>query len=172
MHDLADILLEQRAAGFPAFTGAHVAAFIPISATLLNELVAQALPAGAPVSDVQIEPQEGNTLRVRARIAHAPLIPPLAITLRVERQPQLPDSPVLVLRLASSGLTVLAKAASHFFEVLPNGFRLENDLLLVDIAELLRQREAVKWLQYVKELEITTAPGAVLLSIRASVTPR
>jgi hypothetical protein len=62
------------------------------------------------------------------------------VTLLIERQPQLPESPLLVLRLASSGLTVLARAASRFFDALPPGLRMENDLMLVDIAELLRQR--------------------------------
>jgi hypothetical protein len=169
MRDLADILLHQEAAGFPGIAGAHVAAFIPVSASLLNEVLARALPSSAPVSDVHIEPQAGNALRVHLRIARAPIIPPLTITLLIERQPQLPDSPVLVLRLASSGLTVLARAANRFLEALPPGVRMENDLILVDIAELLRQRGALIWLQYVRELEITTAPGAVLLSVRASV---
>ena len=167
MREFIEILLNQRAAGFPGFTGTHVAAFIPISASLLNELIAQALPPSAPVSEVQIDPQAGNVLRVRLRIA--PVIPPLTITLLIERQAQFPDSPVLMLRLASSGLTVLARAAFRLLEALPPGLRMENDLVLVDIAELLRRRGAIEWLQYVRELEITTAPGAVLVSIRASV---
>jgi hypothetical protein len=170
VREFIDILLNQRATGFPGFTGTHVAAFVPISANLLNDLIAQALPPGAAVSDVQIDPQPGNVLRVRLRIARAPLIPPLTITLLIERQPEFPESPVLVLRLASSGLTVLARAASRLFEALPPGLRIENDLVLVDIAELLRQRGAIEWLQYVRELEITTAPGAVLVSVRSSIT--
>src|SRR5687767_8749571 len=126
MRDLTDLLLHQQAAGFPDLTGAHVAAFIPVSAGLLNELLARALPPSAPVSDVQIEPQAGNSLRVHLRIARAPIIPPLTITLLIERQPQLPDSPVIVLRLASSGLTVLARAATRFLEALPPGVRMDH----------------------------------------------
>jgi hypothetical protein len=169
MREFIDVLLRQQSEGFPGFTGAHVAAFIPISASVLNELIARTLPESAPVADLQIEPQDGNTIRVHLRIARAPLIPPLTVTLLIERQPQLPESPVLVLRLASSGLTVLARAASRFFDALPPGLRMENDLMLVDIAELLRQRGASEWLQYVKAFEITTAPGAVLVTIRGSV---
>ena len=60
MREFIEILLNQRAAGFPGFTGTHVAAFIPISASLLNELIAQALPPSAPVSELQIDPQPGN----------------------------------------------------------------------------------------------------------------
>jgi hypothetical protein len=168
VREFIDILLHQQAAGFPGFTGAHVAAFIPVSADLLNELIAQALPAGGHVSEVQVDPQAGNAVRVRVRIA-VPLIPPLTVTLLIERQPRFPDSPVLVLRLASSRLTVLARAASRFLEALPPGLRMEDDLVLIDIAELLRQRGAIAWLQHVQELEITTAPGAVLVSVRASV---
>ena len=169
MRDLANILLEQQANGFPGFTGAHVAAFIPLAASLLNDVIARALPAGAAVSDVQVEPQAGNAIRIRLRLARAPLIPPLSITLLIEQQPRFPDSPVLGLRLASSGLTMLARAASRFLEALPPGLRMDNDLVLVDIAELLRQRGGSEWLKYVQELEITTAPGAVLLSVRAAV---
>jgi hypothetical protein len=169
VREFTDILLEQRTAGFPGLTGTHVAAFVPLSANLLNELIAQALPPSAPVSEVHLDPQAGNVLRVRLRIAHAPVIPPLTITLLIDRQPRFPESPVLVLRLASSGLTMLARAASRLLEALPPGLRMENDVVIVDIAELLSQRGAVEWLQYVRELEITTAPGAVLVSIRASV---
>jgi hypothetical protein len=169
MRDLTDLLLDQQAAGFPDLTGAHFAAFIPVSAGLLNDVLARAMPPNAPVSDVRIEPQAGNALRVHLRIARAPIIPPLTITLLIERQPQLPDSPILVLRMASSGLTVLARAAARFLEALPPGFRMEHDLILVDIAELLRQRQALTWLQYLQQLEVTTAPGTVLLSVRASV---
>jgi hypothetical protein len=168
VREFIDILLRQHAEGFPGFTGAHLAAFIPISAGVLNELIARTLPSSAPVSDLQIEPQEGNTIRVHLRM-RAPLIPPLTVTLLIERQPQLPESPVLVLRLASSGLTVLARAASRFFDALPPGLRMENDLMLVDIAELLRQRGASEWLQYLKAFEITTVPGAVLVTVRGSV---
>jgi hypothetical protein len=169
VRDLGDILRQQQTAGFPAFSGTHVAAVIPVSAAFLNQLAAQALPSGAPVSDIDIDPQPDNALRIRFRIARAPVLPPLAITLRIERQPQFPDSPVLVLRLASSALTILATAASHFFQVLPPGLRFDHNLLLVDIGELLRLRGAAQWLQYVRSIEVTTAPGTVLLSVRASV---
>jgi hypothetical protein len=169
VREFIDILLRQHAEGFPGFTGAHLAAFIPISASVLNELIARTLSSSAPVSDLEIEPEAGNTIRVHLRIARAPLIPPITVTLLIERQPELPDSPLLVLRLASSGLTVLARAASHFFDALPPGMRMENDLIVVDIAELLRQRGAGEWLHYLKALEITTAPGALLVSVRGSV---
>jgi hypothetical protein len=169
VRDLRDIIRQQQTAGFPAFTGAHVAAFVPVSAAFLNRFVAESLPPGAPVCDIQVEPDSGNVVRISGRITRAPFIPRLTITLFIERQPQFPDSPVLVLRLASPALTMLAKAASHFLHVLPPGLRLDHDLLLVDIAELLRQRGAAEWLQYVDSVEISTAPGAVLLSIRAAV---
>jgi hypothetical protein len=172
VHEFTNILLQQQAAGFPGFTGAHVAAFVPVSAAVVDEFIARTLPESAPVSDIQIEPQAENTIRVRLRIARAPLIPPLTVTLLIERQPQFPDSPILVLRLASSGLTVLARAANRFFEALPPGVRMENDELLVDFAELLRQRGAADWLRYIQALEITTAPGAVLVSVRASILGR
>jgi len=169
VRDLGDIIRQQQAAGFPAFTGAHLAAFVPVSSSFLNRLVAESLPPDAPVSDIQIEPDTGNVVRISGRITRMAFIPPLAVTLVIERQPQFPDSPVLVLRLASPALTMLAKAALHFLHVLPPGLRLDHDLLLVDIAELLRQREAAQWLRYVQTMEVTTAPGTVLVSVRASV---
>ena len=169
MRDLGDILRQQQTAGFPAFSGAHVAAVIPVSAAFLNQLAAWVLPSDTPVFDIDIDPQPDNALRIRFRIARAPVLPRLALTLLIERQPQLPDSPVLVLRLASSAVTILATAASRFFQVLPPGLRFDHDLLQVDLGELLRQRGAAQWLQYVRSIEVTTAPGTVLLSVRASV---
>jgi hypothetical protein len=172
VRDLAHIILEQQTAGFPAFTGSHLAAFIPVSATFLNRLAAESLPQDAPICDIHIEPDEGNVVRIRGRLTRLPFIPPLTITLSIERQPQFPDSPTLVLRLTSSALAMLAGVASRFLGALPNGLRLERELLFVDLAELLRQRGMAEWLQHVDSVEVTTAPGAVLLSIRAAVGPR
>jgi hypothetical protein len=167
--NLANLFQAQRAAGFPEFEGAHVAAFIPIAAALLNDVIAGALPADAPISAVQIEPQADNVIRVRLRISRMPIIPPLSVTLLIDRQPQLPHDPVLVLRLASSGLTMIARGAARFLDALPSGLSLEDDRVLVNIAELLRARGQGEWLRYLRGLEITTAPGVMLVSIRASV---
>ena len=63
----------------------------------------------------------------------------------IVEQPDLPASPVLVMRWSlEGGLGWLAKAASPalaVFQLLPPGIRIDGDLLGIDVAELLRSKD-------------------------------
>jgi hypothetical protein len=167
--DLQDLILAQQRAGFPDVVGARVAAFIPVSDRLLNEIIARELPAGAPVSDVSVEALPGNAIAVRARLARAPMLPAIKLTFTIVRQPQLPQDPVLVLRMGSSALMSLAGPALRFFDALPQGIRADGDLLLVNLRELLAARGADWLLPYLADLEITTGARALLVAFHVRV---
>jgi len=147
-----------------------VSATVPISERLVNDLVQQSLPPSLPVRDLHVSPRDGDRFDVRLRVGSSPLLPPLKLALRIDRQPDLPSSPVLVLKIEMSALMALAGPVLRFLDALPRGIRLDGDHLYVDIATLLAQRGLDRYLEYVRRLELHTSNGTVVASIRAGVS--
>jgi hypothetical protein len=168
---LLTLLREQQAAGFPDIAGANGFVILPVSDRLLSRVIAARLPPSVPVSDLEIRADEGNQLVVRARLTRAAFLPPVKVRLVIEKQPQLPASPILVLRLVSEGLAALAGTVLKFVEVLPRGIRLDGDKLSIDLAVLAEQYGAADALAYLTDLEIATSAGRVVLTARAAVPP-
>jgi hypothetical protein len=166
---LAALFTRQRERGFSDFAGAHAAVTLPISDRLLNEALIAALPSSAPVTDLELTSRAGNRIAVRFRIGGASFLPPLKLTLVIERQPELPHSPVLVLRMEMGGLLSLAGPALRFLDALPPGVRVEHDRIIVDLAMLLAQRGLGELLEYAEEVQVTTTDGSLLVNLRARV---
>ncbi len=138
---LEALLTRQRAGGFADVRGATADVSIPISDRLLNEVIAQALPA----------------------------LPPVNLTLAIERQPELPASPILVLRLELGGLLAMAGSALRFLDALPPGITVEQDRIHVNLSTLLAERGLAELLDYAEHVQVTTTDGAVVVAIRAAV---
>ena len=166
---LEALLTRQRADGFADLRGATADIAIPISDRLLNEAIAQALPPSAAVRDVQLTSRAGNRIGVRFRIAAAAFLPPVNLTLTIERQPELPASPVLVLRLELGGLLSMAGSALRFLNALPPGIQVEQDRILVNLATLLAERGLADLLEYAEQVRVTTTDGAVIVAVRAAI---
>jgi hypothetical protein len=166
---LALLVTRLRATGFADLRGAQADVTLPIADRLLNEAIVQALPASAPIRDFQLSSRSGNRIAVRFKVAAASFLPPLKITLVIERQPELPASPILVLKLEMGGLLSMAGPALRFLEALPPGITVDDDRVHVNIATLLAQRGLAELLEYAEQLHVTTTEGAVVVAIRAAV---
>jgi hypothetical protein len=166
---LARLLKRQVAAGFEDLRGAEAAVTLPVSDRLLNEIIAEALPSSGRVRDVEVRAQTGNRFAVRARIGGASFLPPLNLTVAIDRQPELPASPSLVLRLERGGLLSLAGPALRFFDALPPGIRIQDDRIHVDLAQLLEARGLSGFLEHLEQLHIDTTEGTTILSVRARI---
>jgi hypothetical protein len=166
---LLRLLRRQHASGFADLRGADVAITVPVSERLLNDAVAEWLPSSAPVRDLHIQPLAGDRFTVRLRIGSSPLFPPIKLSLSIDQQPSFPDSPVLVLRLQSSGLLSLAGPALRFLNALPDGIRADHDRIYIDIPRLLEIRGLAHYLEYVETLTLHTEEGSVVVSIRGSI---
>jgi hypothetical protein len=166
---LAALISRQRDRGFADLAGAHALVTLPISDRLLNEAITEALPSSAPVRDLQLTSRAGNRIGVRFKIGAAAFLPPINLTLVIERQPDLPRSAVLGLRMEMGGLLSLAGPALRFLDALPPGVRVEQDRILVDLAKLLADRGLSEILEYAEAIEVTTNSGAIVLNVRARV---
>jgi hypothetical protein len=162
-----DLLREQQSTRFADLAGAHTVFTIPVSERLLNRIVADRLPRSAPVSELQLHPEDGNHVTISVKLSKFAFLPAVRVRFAIERQPDLPASPVLVLRI--EGKAALAGPALGFLNVLPPGVRLENDRLLVDLAALLAQYGASEVLLYLTAIEVTTVAGRVIVSGRLAI---
>lgn len=166
------LLREQQAAGFADVAGARVSATLPLSDRLLTRVILAHLPPTAPVSALELRAHSGNRLTVRVRLAKPAFLPPFTIPLTIERQPDLPQSPVFVLRMSSiGGLLSLAGPVARFFDVLPPGVQLQNERVFVNVRTMLEQQGAELALTFLEQLEVTTEEGRVVVSFRAVVPP-
>ena len=166
---LAALLTRQRERQFSDFAGALAVITLPISDRLLNEAVTEALPPSAPVRDLQLTSLPGNRIRARFKVGAAAFLPAINLTFVIERQAELPRSPVLVLRMEMGGLLSLAGPALRFLDALPPGVRVDHERIFVDIARLLAERGLSELLEYAEDVQVTTTDGAVVVAVRAGV---
>lgn len=165
-----EILHHLQSTGFRDIAGARVAAAIPVSERLINELVAATMPPNLPVREVSVRPEANNRFSVRLT-PRASMLPQLTLKLDIERQPEFPSSPVLVLRMATmGGLFGLAGAALPLDKMMPPGVRLDGERILVDLRAMAAQHGFADVLQYVRDLRVTTEPGRLLLHVDAAVS--
>ena len=154
-------------------SGATVDADIPLTTALINRKIAEYLArVNGKVSAAVVEPRAGNVLIVHVRLQSS-LVPPLPLHLEIAGQPEWPASPVLVLRWSlAGGLGVLARAASpivSMFSALPPGVRVDGDLIGIDIAEVLRSRNAAWLVPLVKRLRLQTSQAGVTVAVRLGI---
>jgi hypothetical protein len=125
------------------------------------------MPRNLPVREVSISPEDGNRLSVRV-VPKAMFMPALTLKLDIEKQPEIPTAPVLVLRLATMpGLLGLAGAALP--QVMPPGVRMQGEVILVDLEAMARHHGFLEAFAHLRELRVTTAPGRLILSVDAGV---
>jgi hypothetical protein len=142
---------------------------LALSERLLNRAIAERLPPGGAVQDVQVRPEAGRA-RVTVRMARPRFLPAMTLMVTVERQPDLPTSPLLVLRLGMpAGLGLLFGVGANLFNALPPGLKLEGERLTVDLASLLRQQDLGWLLTYARHLTVTFEPGRVRIQGNAEV---
>jgi hypothetical protein len=164
---LATLLANLRDSKFRDVAGARVSASIPLSEGLLNELVVATMPKNLPVREVTIRPEPGNRFSVRISPKMA-LLPQLTVQLEIEKQPQFPTHPQVVLRMATlGGLLGMASAAFPIATLLPPGVRLEGERLVVDLRELAHREGVVDLLDLVQDLQISTGAGHVIVQVHA-----
>src|SRR5262245_45724454 len=130
------LIREQWAERFADFRGASASVILPISDRLITTVAHARRPSS--IQDLQIRAHAGNRFAVSVRLQNPSWLPPIGADLAIERQPQIPDSPVLVLRVVSrSILALLAGPAARVLNALPTWLRMDGDLLFVDVAKLL-----------------------------------
>ena len=156
------------AGGLSDVAGAEASVSLPISRGVLNEVLAATLPSSGMVRDLDVTPLDGDRFLVRGHIGSSPLLPAFQLTVAIDRQAEFPSSPVLVLRLESMGLRMLAGLVLRKVSM-PAWIRIEFDRIHVDLHALADQHGVGDYLRYIHTLKVKTVSGTLLLSLRARV---
>jgi hypothetical protein len=151
------LFADLQQSGFRDLSGSRMSARIPVSRDLLNRVVADALARStAPVTGVDIRPLDGDRFDVVITLKWR-LAPALKVTVVIERQPDFPASPVLVLRWSlMGGIGVIASRLIASLDRLPPGIQLKSDVLVVDIPALAAASPAAQVLPFVMAMELHT----------------
>jgi hypothetical protein len=164
------ILHQLESNSFRDVAGGQVSGTLPLSERLLNELVAASLPPNGRVKEATIRPQPGNRFSVRVKLAGAAFLPAVTMTMAIERQPELPSSPQLVLRMSGlPGLMSFAGAAFNINEMMPPGVQVDGDRVVVDLAAMLARYGLREWLRYARRLQVTTDEGRLTVDFEVRV---
>jgi hypothetical protein len=107
---------------------------------------------------------------VEVKLAKPAFLPPVHIAARIDRQPELPHSPVLVLQLSSlPGLMSLAGMGATMFNMLPRGITMEGDRVNIDLRAIAAdERVSFVW-TVLERVNVTTTEGRLLLEVDARV---
>jgi hypothetical protein len=170
---LLDLLQRQQRDGFPDLAGSEVAATIPVSDSLLNELIATLLSNGGTVREIRVRAEESNRVTAEIRVSRPRFLPRISVRVAIEDQPELPARPTLGLRLMEpSGLLGRAASLIPYFTSLPPGISIEGDRIRIDLRRLLAERNVEGWLDYASDLRVNTRAGAIVLDVRARIRPK
>src|SRR5262245_44894830 len=148
---------------FSELAGSRASVTLHVSDRLVSREVARRTPPNVPIRELDIVAQADDSVAVRVRLTKPAFLPPIQIRLAIERQPELPSSPELVLALVSQGVASFAAIALKFADVLPPGVRFNDGRFVVDFAAILAQQNAEELLTYVKQLRITTVDGQFVI---------
>jgi hypothetical protein len=170
---LDDLLAHLRASGFRDLAGTSLVLDMPLTDIWLNEVIAAWIAqASGPVKAARLSTVGGNRADLQLRLAKLAFVP-LTVHLFIERQPEIPSSPVLVIRweTVNAGLTALASRALNFTRDLPQGIAMAGDRIGIDLFALLQGR-GVEWLlPLIHRVLLTTEPGRLLLHITLAAPP-
>ena len=171
MHLLDALLRERLGIDLREMAGATAAGEIPVREELANRLIADRLRDHPHLAAVRLEPQAGDALVIHV-VPRMRLMPPVRVLARLERQPQFPDNPVLLVRWQVPGAGPLAMFAApvlSYFKTLPPGIAIDGDRVRVDLGALLRDRGLGEALAFIRRAELHTRPGIILLACELAI---
>ena len=140
---------------------------IPLTAALVNRLLARQLARrGGPIAGVVLEPHEGQRFTANLELRGQPFLKDARVEVQIEKQPELPDHPMFLLKWSMPGLGPLARMAAPFvsqFKQLPPGIRIDSDHVLIDLRALLDSLGYGELLAHLTGLHVQTKEGAFVV---------
>ena len=163
------LLRELQSDRFSDLAGSHASLTLRVSDRRVSREVARHVPPHIPIRELDIVAHADDIVAVRFRLTKPAFLPPIQLRLAIERQPELPASPQLVLALVSQGVAGLAAMALKFADVLPPGVRFVDGRFIVDLATIFARQEAADVLTYFTKLTIKTEEGRFIIDVNGAV---
>ena len=169
--NLSEIVRERSGLELREFAGTTLAGEIPLGDALVNRLLADRLAGHSQIAAVRVQAQSNDSVAIQVE-PRARLMPPINIAARVERQPDFPLDPTLLLRWsmpAAGPLALLAAPVLGYFKAMPAGIRMDGDRIAVDVRELLHLRGLDDIVALIRKLEIHTRQGGFVVRFEAGI---
>src|SRR4051812_40094833 len=168
--DFLRLFADQERLGFADLAGSEGAGAIRVSERLLNTIIAEQLAGSTVLKSLHVSPRAGNRFGVKLAVVKPAFLPPLSLEVVIEKQPSLPDDPLMVLALSGlGGLMRFAGPAAGFLKSLPPGVRMEGERVFVDIRAALAAHGLSSVLNYVDSVIVTTEDGRLVLAFAVRV---
>lgn len=168
--DFLKLFAGQERTGFPDLAGSEGQGAIRLSERLLNAIITEQVSGSASIRELHVSPRAGDRLGVRLKLAKPSFLPPITLEVIIDKQPSLPDDPVLALTLSGlGGLLRFAGPAAGFLNALPPGVRMEGERVFVDIRAVLAPHGLTTLLDDVQEVRVTTEEGRLVVSFNVRV---
>jgi hypothetical protein len=171
MNALTELVEEVRSHGFAELAGSRAAADLTIPESLVNRAATAMLAdAGGRVRGIEIRVEPGSRFHVKLQLAKS-FLPPIGLETTIERQPELPQSPEIVLKWRSvlPGFASIAGTFASFLNVLPEGIRLDGDRIFLDLRPMLARAGFADLLPLLSKLQISTRAGFVDVRVDVNV---
>ncbi len=168
--DYLKLFADQERQGFADLAGSEGQAVFRVSERLLNSIISEQIQGSASIRELHVSPHAGNRLGVRVVVAKPSFLPAITLEVRIDKQPSLPDDPVLGLTLSGmGGLLRFAGPAAAFFKSLPPGVRMEGDRVFVDLRAALAPHGLTSVLNYLKDVAVGSEEGRLVVAFAAGV---
>ena len=151
---------------FSELRGATVEASVPLSQSLINELLAEALRGNKSIASLRalIHPQNRVTLDVKTT-----LLPwPLNLKLKLDKSIDFASYSSPKIRAWMENNRLLGSLGS-LFNALPEGIKLYGDQVVIDLGVFLRAPEQRRLLSLVRSADVRTEEGKVILDAKIEV---
>ena len=152
--------------------GSWFASEIPVSEAFINRQIGERIERHPHIASVLVTLREGDEAVIRVE-PRSRLVPAVPVNVRIEQQPSLPEDPVLLLRwsLPSAGpLALIAGKVASYIKGLPDGVRIDGDLIVIDLRTLLRARGLEEVLGVARRVAFHTRPGALVVEVEAGIS--
>jgi hypothetical protein len=164
--NLNDLLSQYAGLAAADLSGTALAGSVPLTNAVVNTLIARKLAsAQAPVTSVKVDAQAGDSLLAEV-VTRAAFVPTLRVQIVVERQPVFPTDPVLHLRWSLAGMGALSAFAGPLiaaFKAPWPGVTVTGDRIAINVPEALSGRGLADVARALRELELRTQPGVVVV---------
>jgi hypothetical protein len=151
---------------FSELRGATVDASVPLSQSLIDELLAEALRGSKNIASIQASIHAQNQISLDVKTTVLPW--PLKLKLKLDTLIDFASYSSPKMRLWMENNRLLGSLGS-LFNALPEGIKLYGDQVVIDLGMFLRTAEQRRLLSLVKSVDIRTEEGKVILDAKIEV---
>ena len=141
-------------------------ASIPVPESLINEIIAAALHGNKNIDSCQLSIHEENKVTARLRTTRLPVS--VNLKLKLDNGVDFTSYSSPKVRAWLENNLLLGKLGA-FFNVLPEGFKLYGNQLVVDLYSFLQTPEQRRLLDLVKSIGISTEESKINFSVKINV---